>query len=216
VNGGVSLGLDYKRANDIGNLNFDSDFTYRSRFYETSIKLNTVFSFQKDRQPTRKADLNGSVINFLSSRWFIGGILGLSQNTELGLNLRLFTTGAYGRLLISTNHNRLITAAGLSVNREWTTSNTENSYNLEALLSAVFSIFVYNTPKTDFTTSVNAFPNLTARGRVRIDFESKLKQEIIKDFTVNFSIYLNYDSKPPSSSVTKADYGITFGLGYTL
>lgn len=90
-----------------------------------------------------------------------------------------------------------------------------DSYNLEAIVGADWSVFIYHYPKTDLKFSLATHPGLSDVGRVRLDFDTRLRREIIKDFFVDLSFYLNYDNRSPSVTVSTTDFGFVTSVGYS-
>jgi hypothetical protein len=45
-----------------------------------------------------------------------------------------------------------------------------------------------------------------------MEFNSKLRIEVLRDFYVTLTFYDRYDSRPPLETATKNDYGFTTGL----
>jgi hypothetical protein len=86
---------------------------------------------------------------------------------------------------------------------------------LDALFSVRQSFFTYDYPKTDITMSLDVFPGLSQWGRVRAQFDGKLKREIVHDFTIGFTIYDSYDNRPPSADASKNDVGLSLTIGWT-
>jgi len=58
-------------------------------------------------------------------------------------------------------------------------------------------------------------PSITEGGRVRMNLETRLRREIIKDFFVDLSFYLKYDNRPPSVTASTTDYGFVTSVGYS-
>jgi hypothetical protein len=82
-------------------------------------------------------------------------------------------------------------------------------------LKASYSLFDYDTPETKIDIKLDAYPSTTEKGRYRIDFESKLLREIIKDFFFDLTYYLIFDSKTVSGEGEKKDYPISTSIGYS-
>jgi hypothetical protein len=116
---------------------------------------------------------------------------------------------------IKSNRNTLLLSVGLALNSELGVDTTDTTQSLEATLSASFSFFRYNTPKTDISTSLSVFPSLTEDDRIRSDYHLKYSHELISDFTANLTFYINYDSKPPTEGASTTDWGIVFGFGWS-
>ena len=75
--------------------------------------------------------------------------------------------------------------------------------------------FAYDTPRMDLTTSFFFLPSLTSAGRIRFDFDTKLRYEIFQDFFWSIGFWDNFDSDPPVDGVPKNDYGFSSGSGWS-
>jgi len=212
--GSVSLGFNYTKANQIFQLNLGADSFYRGRKYGGSARLNVVNTGQESQEITKKNDLTFNLHRFFSRRWDVTTVLGFEQNSELGLDLRVLLGGGFSRDLILTNLNNLRAGAGILVNREWP-SGAEATNNLEGLLGVNYRIYRYDDPETDITTQLMIYPGISDFGRIRINFESKVKWEIYKDFFINLTFYDNFDNRPATAGAAKNDLGVTFGIGWS-
>lgn len=84
---------------------------------------------------------------------------------------------------------------------------------MEALLSTNYSIFRYNTPKTNILFDSTGYANLNRGPRYRLEVDLSASYEFIKDFTVKLTFYEQVDSKPPSAAASYNDYSFIFSLG---
>ena len=57
-------------------------------------------------------------------------------------------------------------------------------------------------------------PSLTQTGRVRIDFDCRVRREILKDFYFSISFFDNYDSDPGVVDAERNDYGLVSSFGW--
>ena len=87
--------------------------------------------------------------------------------------------------------------------------------NGEGVLRASYSLFKYDSPKADISTSLNFFPSLTESDRYRLDFDVKIRKEMITDLFFDVSYYTNFDSKSPSGEGEKTVYGIVTSIGWS-
>ena len=87
--------------------------------------------------------------------------------------------------------------------------NAEGFFGIDAQFFKLYS------PKVDITNQFVYLPNFTTWGRRRLEFNSKLRVEVLRDFYVTFTFYDSYDSQPPSETATKNDYGFTTGLSWS-
>jgi hypothetical protein len=117
---------------------------------------------------------------------------------------------------VTTNHLALDTSGGLSLTREWSSSLDDPAENnLEARFDASFSLFFYDSPKTDLRLQAAVIPNLTTEGRVRFELDTTLRYELITDLFLELSYYESQDNEPPAGASGKVDRGIVFSLGWS-
>jgi hypothetical protein len=91
----------------------------------------------------------------------------------------------------------------------------EAPVTVEGQLNLKFDAFRYDHPKLDVSTSLNVYPGISEWGRVRVDFDSRLSYELIKDFYLTFSLFERYDSRPPSETAAKSDFGTTLSIRWS-
>lgn len=211
----MDIGFSYTKASSVSQLTFSGKSTYRA--YRNSIQLywNSIDTDQKDRPQTknRTLDLNGKRI-FLN-RWYFNTGLGMQQNTELGLDLRLSWNAGIGRYIKQTPHSLLQGSMGAQLNREYG-QDSQNANNLEGMLSLEFYRFIYQTPKMNLDSYLHLYPGLTDWGRIRMELDMKLNWEIIADLYWVLTFYNKTDNKPPSGENSKIDYGVVISFGWKL
>lgn len=215
LSGGLGLGFSYDKGSDVAKLTFDGSLRYRDRKRRASLTLSSTVTTQRDAPTTEREDANFTLLHFLQSKWFLEGDAGFNRNDELGIASRVSVGGGGGRRLRQTNHSLLLISAVLTANREQPTDGPSTT-NAELPISTNYSVFRYDSPKTDFTMDLKLIPNLTNWGRVRVEFNLTLRKELIKDFFLSFpQLYYSYDSEPPSETANKDDYGIQTKLEWT-
>ncbi len=210
----MSLGFSYTKASKVMQFNFMGSVSHRTRERLLKLDLSSIITTQENADDTKNQDLTLMLNRFLEKKWFINYVGSLEQNDELGTDLRTSLGAGIGRNLVQTNHNLLSAIAGLQATREFVAGSEPDEANLEAFFSLNFSIFRYDEPKTDLTTKLDIYPSLTDFGRVRSDFVTRLKYEIIKDFFGELSFEWSYDSDPPSADAENTDYVLITSLGW--
>ncbi len=210
----VSAGYSYTKSSDVGQLSLAANFKYRARRYRASLRASTIVTDNSD-ETTKRTDVIGDYRYFLQNRWFALGVGGLQQNDELGLDLRAFVGGGAGRNVVQTNRWLLALLGGVTVNRE-NQSQEGNQDSLEGFAGFDLEFFEYDTPKRDVSISYLILPSITESGRVRQNFDSSLKIELISDFFWELSFYATRDNEAPESASSDTDYGIITSLGYSL
>jgi hypothetical protein len=214
VDGSVSLGFSFTQASEVGTLSLAGDATHIRDLDYRKVNLNLVNTFRKDANPAQKQDLNFLSAWYLRNQWFGTGFAGYERNTELGLQARYSLGGGAGRWLIQSNRERFMVLAALVVN--WEGGRDENQFNLESTVGTQYSLFSYEFPKINLSTGLRVTPSLTNFGRIRSDFDIKLKWEIIKNLTWELSAYYSYDSQPATEGANRHDYGVTvLSLGFS-
>jgi len=215
LSGDVNIGANYAKSSDIFTFNFTGSINYRVPKNELTLKGTSVLTnSSSDTSVSVKQDANLNYYRKLENSFYIGSNLGWEQNTELGLNNRFSFNGVGGKILISDNHNRMLTGMGLSFNEEQSNENKEYTSNLEALAVISYKRFYYSFPKLSIDAQYLIFPSVSDWGRIRMNFQLNTSIEILKDFNVGLSFYDSYDSRPPAGAASKNDFGVNFTIGY--
>jgi hypothetical protein len=214
VDGSLNLGYNFTKSSGVGTLNISGNATHRARRYLNDLKFNSNLTTQPDRDDTYRADLAYRYVRFLEHRRLYTFGAALQRNDELGIDLRVLVDGGYGRSFIQTNRQRLLAVAGLAVNREWSAEGPSD-LNLEGAFTATYKFFQYHTPKADITVTAVLFPGLTDWGRLRGEFDTKFRREMVSDFFWDIDFYYSYDNRPRSEGAATDDWGIVTSVGWT-
>jgi hypothetical protein len=133
----------------------------------------------------------------------------------MDLDLRTSLTAGAGKAFVRTNSSNLYSALAVQANRE--VSMGEGQFNLEGVIRAVYSVFIFENPEVSFNLSGDLIPSLSNLGRVRTNIDSSLNWEIFDDLYLKWTFYLNYDNKPLSDTAEKYDWAISLiGVEYKL
>lgn len=214
LSGNFDVGLNYAKSTGITQFNLAGNFTYKTEKYLSELNGSSIVTDQKDKDIKRSNEANYSLSRFLKHRWSAVALAGVSQNDELGIDLRLQSGLGISNHLIFTNLHRLLVASGILINNEWT-SDSITQQNYEGLFAIKYDIFKFHSPKVSLSTFLYAFPSLTVKDRIRTDFEINGKIDIISDLYFSVRFYSKYDSKPSGLSNSNHDYGFTTGIGYS-
>ena len=215
LDGYIKLGASFTKANSVGQLSFGLNGNYRTREFYAELNANSAVTTIKNEQTSRKEDLFINYLRFLEDKWFWGAILGAEENTQLGIRLRTSIGGGVGNYFLKTNVNWLYGLAGLVLNREWFINSTEARYNLEALITGDYLLFIYEHPKVNLKSTLNIYPGLSDFGRVRTNIDVSLDWEIFLDFFWELSFYVSHDNKPVSNA-SHTDYRFQSSFKYEL
>jgi small nuclear ribonucleoprotein (snRNP)-like protein len=211
--GAVSAGFDATKANSDTSLSASFDARRRAEAFQLNFDGSVYSRSQDGAEDSLRANFNGVYRGLLENRWYWAGLGGLERNDELGMDLRSFGGGGYGRFLVQSSRALWSATAGLVVVNEQLAGVDKGETNLDAFLSTDFEFFTYDTPKTTINTSFTVFPRLTGDGGARLNLDVSLRRELITDLFVDLSLYETYDSDPPEDG-TSSDWGIVTGLGY--
>jgi hypothetical protein len=211
--GSLDLGFNYTQSSHLVQFNLSADATYRRRDYQITSDLSSFFSRQEGATATEHGSFATRYDRFLGNRWVAEGGVGLDRNIQLGLDLRVLLGVGFGRYLIQTNQKNLIVFVGLTGNHEQPVEG-EGKYNSEALVGGRYQYFMYDFPKVTISAALSVYPSLTTGGRVRLQASASAKREIVSDFYLSFSAYDSFDSKDPSTGLSKNDWGPTLSVGW--
>lgn len=211
--GTISLGLSYVKATQTGQIILSATGAFRSEKWNTSSSLNSVFSFQDQKQTAKNQNLNITLERELPKKWLAGATLSFEQNTELGIQLRTSIIPQGGYIFIQSNTNVLWGVGGLSLNRENFTDTTESIFNLDGYAQLKYQIFMFDDPEISLNTYANVYPGLSDWGRIRSNLYISLDWEIINNFYWDLTFNFNYDNRPTGDASTN-DYQLRSALKY--
>ncbi|MCP4899443.1 MAG: DUF481 domain-containing protein [bacterium] len=176
------------------------------------MKLSSIATRRDKAEDIFRDSVELNYTRYHKLRYFGSGSLVFTRNSQLGIDLRTELGYGFGRYFILTNRTRLSARLGFSATREKPIGDEPITNSVWALIGGRYHFFLYNFPKTDITVDLTVQPSLTERSRTRTDLTATIRREIMKDFTVNFSVYDSYDSDPPSG--INHDYGMVLSVGW--
>ena len=212
--GSAKVGFSYAKSTDLAEMYFDLSNRYRTPKTIVDTDVNWTETDQAGEGTTR-ASAGGSYAYLLPQKVTLSVGAKVERNDELNLKTRFLGVVGAGYNLIATNESMLTGAAGLAVNEEVSFTAEGTTSSLEAVLSASYSIYQYNHPKTALDIKLELYPSITEKGRYRSDITVDIRREIINDFFFDLEVYDQYDNKSTSGEGATSDYGIVTSLGYT-
>ena len=215
LSGYVDLGFSYHSANHTLQLSSGAQVKYRGPRAETIFEVSTFFQDQDSVSSTSRNTGSLAQRVFLGGAWSTGAAVQLDQNEELNLALRTTLIGFLENAVVQSNVLTLRAGAGLVLVRERYYDVDDATYGLEAAISGQFEAFRYDRPKFDVTITTTVYPSLTEWGRVRIDGDSRVSYELVKDFFLTFSVFDQFDSRPPDVTASKNDFGTTLAISWS-
>lgn len=215
IDGAVDLGASYTSSSELLKIDASVKATYLRPQWEVTVAGQSSITRQPDAQETRR---NEGSIQYLKSlrspRWLALGQGEVSQNPELGYDLRTGVAGGIGRYLLRRSRDRVLAGGGLAVNREWPVDGDQRT-NTELLGAISYDRATYDFPKTDINISLAVLPSLSDTGRVRADFDAGFSRELFKDLFLKIGFYERFDNRPPSEGAVHHDYGSTLSFGWS-
>ena len=215
VKGSATFGYSFTKASDVEQLNLGFRASHRTEVRSFSIDGKTITTNDQADQSTQRSELIFNMTRFRRNRWFNSYILGFESNDELGLKLRSSLGAGFGRYIIQTSTSELALLGGVVGTAEELSSGASSQENIEGLIMAEFSRYIFDDPKVDMSLRLSVFPSITESGRIRGQFDANIRRELIKDLYWDLSFYETYDSDPPSGSLSTNDYGIITSLGWS-
>ena len=215
LDGGIDYGFSFTKANSRTQSNLNMSLEYNTAHWTLLNRSNFIFSGQSDGADTRRLELTNIYVQNLKRRnWFALGIANFLRNSEQQLDLRSTLGGGIGRRLIRSNRSELTTVTGLVFSGEKFSPETgqERADNAEVLLGTQYSTFQFDS--TSFEMRLLVYPNLTDLGRVRMDFITDIKLDIVGNLYWNASFFDNFDSRPPAGT-SRNDISITTSVGWS-
>jgi hypothetical protein len=210
----VAFGYNFTKASNITQMNVSADAKYRTRKRILSADLSSSISNSTGNDSSQVQSLSFTYTRLRANRWLNDGGVSFDRNDELGLNLRTSISAGLGRILAQTNNSNFTVAGGLKATRENDVGVPEDTDSLESYGSMEWEWFRFNDPELDWTTTLEIIPSLTQSGRIRGQFDTTLRWEIINDFYWQLDFYDSYDNQPQGDTTTTNDYGVTTSLSY--
>lgn len=214
IDGSVDIGYDFTQAAEATSWSLGAEAKFRKERYEVGLTADSLYKTQNDADPVNRQDLTGNYIRFLEDRWFAFGLGQVGKNANQSLEFRGQAGGGGGRRLVQTNRTNVSVIAGLGGVREKFTD-TDFVTSMQAVTGILFDSYRFNSPELQITTSLLFLPSITKTNRYRLQFNSKLRLEIIKDFFWQLSLFESFDSNPPSETARQNDFGVTTSLGWS-
>lgn len=218
TNGFLDIGVNVARANALSSLSLGSLFNYRGPAWGWSARLEAYWQTQTTVAPdgtefdnaARRSTFRAAVSRFLG-RWTIQGSGTWDKNDELDLESRV-QVGGQGIYTFVENATLDFSAGGGLV------SNTEQyvgqDVNNTAEVVVGVGLDVFDLGDVNIYWLVESYTSLN-QDRIRLRADGRIAWEFIDDFSLNFSVNENLDSRPPVEGSSKRDYRYGFSVGWS-
>ncbi len=214
----VDFGLSLTAANDKKKLNARVKAGYVGEKWSTSVQYDTLYDIQTDsgtdtETRVERTELRSDYRRDISGKWFALGFLGLLQSTEQQLDLRTTLGAGIGNYIVR-NNRWLISASGGAnwANEQYTDPDVMEKNSAEAFAGIELDIF--DIGDLDIYSAFKVIPSFTDPGRVRMDFKTDFKWELISDLFFRVGLSTNYDNNPPEGT-PRNDYVFDTSVGWS-
>jgi hypothetical protein len=215
LDGSFDVGFSYTKSSGVAQLNLNSDTVYRKPAF--SGRLTASLTQTEKDDGSGKDDRGAVELSYLRypwQRWFVTAAGRFETNESLGLELRSQGGFAVGPRLVNSIRAQMTAGAGLAFNDERGVD-VESTRNVEALFMFQTSYYTYDRPKTNVDVNLQYYPSLSDPGRQRLQFDSGVKRELLKDLFVALNVFTTLDNRPPNPSADKSDYGVVTSIGWS-
>jgi hypothetical protein len=212
--GSLDLGYTFTKASDRTQFDFAGDVRYQAIRKSLQLTYNQTLGTSKgETDADRKLMTLGGTWD-LSGKWLAYSQIRFEHNLELELDRRFSILAGPGYRIARSNRSQITALAAANFSRE--SYYGENlRKNFEGLVGIDLQFFKLYSPKFDIINQLLYLPNFSTSGRRRLEFNSKIRVEVLRDFFVSLTFYDSYDSKPPSETASKNDYGFTTGISWS-
>jgi Protein of unknown function, DUF481 len=214
IDGSLDLGASYTKSSGVAELFFNASAKYRRPSYSMGTSFSTNLTRQPEAPDTSRYALKAEYTRYRGANWLLSGLGFFESNPDLGFSLRGTGAVSVGRFLVRSGHVELLLAGGLAGGRE-TPVDGSRVTNVDALIATNLSVFSYDYPSTGLDFSLLVFPSLDDMGRVRLNADAKLKQELFRDFFVSVTAYDAFDNRPKGATAARNDFGGSLSFGWT-
>jgi len=214
IDGAIDVGGSYTQSSGVSQSSFNGNANYRQPSFAVFARGSTTLTSDPDSGASTRASAQIGYIRYRPNRWVISPFALFEANEDLGFKARYTGALSLGRYLVQTNRGYVLVTGGAALGRELPVDG-EPVVNVDGMGIFDAALFTYDYPKTDITMALDVYPGLSQWGRVRAQFDGKIKREIVHDFSVGFTIYDSYDNRPPSADAVKNDVGLSLTIGWT-
>jgi hypothetical protein len=188
---------------------------YRAERWSVNVTGSSVFNGQSEGTTTGRNNLRVLYAKNLTARWYAGALGELLNSQQQDLTLRATAGGGLGRVLVRTDRTAVGFLSGVLFSREHYSADQNGATqanNAEALFHLKYETYRFKTVNVD--AAAYAYPSLTDPGRVRMGLESSMKIELFRNCYWKFSLYENFDTRPPVHA-PRNDFGTGASIGWT-
>lgn len=215
LDGSFDAGFNYTRSSGIATTTLGAATSFRKPSFVAQMTFSsTVTQNSTDATGDDRAALELSYLRYRGRRRFVSSTFRLENNERLGIVLRTQLAGQVGLRVVNTNRTDFSIGGGLVVNDEQPVDEPARQ-NIEGLVGMSMAFNTYDRPKTDITASFQYYPSFSDWGRQRLQLDSSIRRELLKDFYTALTVFDTFDSAPPNPGSLRNDVGVVVSIGWS-
>ena len=213
LDGSLDAGFSFTQANVQTQWTFNSNVSYRSRHWVSTLDGDSALTIQEDAERQSRNTLALQTQRFLKPRWSALGFSQLQQNEELSLLLRTVVGGGLGRIVSQSNRTEAALFAGVAGTNEQY-QGAEDDTIVEAVAGGTVGFFTYDGRSTNLDVKAIVFYGLASDNRTRFELQSSFKSDIVGDLYWSINLFESYNSAPPTGTKGN-DFGVSAAVGWS-
>ncbi len=212
LTGSISYGLNFSSDNTSVASSLGVNVAYYAAKNSIQLSTSSQTNLVSEGRNTNRFTFDAEYARMLTRKWMAASITSLLKSNQQDLDLRSTWGGGIGRRLVQTNRTSVTAQGGIVYTHERYNAGAEPVRgNIESIFGITFSTFRFKT--LDVSSKTMLFPSLSDRGRFRLNSQSNLRIEIVRNFYWDFQLYENFDSRPPITA-PRNDFGATTSVGW--
>jgi hypothetical protein len=213
INLSLDGGITFTQGNRQTQTTVQQSLQYTKPRYSFSQTVSSLFNHQSGSENTSRHEFQLLARRYFARRWEYLGLGALLSDNQQNLDLRVTAGGGFQRTFLKSNRALFAGIAGfVYTNEKYTAELESNRSNAEILTGLAFTRYRFRS--SELQTYLLVFPSVTDFGRVRADLSGYWKWEIVSDLYWKFSVFDNFDSRPPAES-PKNNFGVTSSVGWS-
>lgn len=212
LDGDVNVGADYTQDNNKVDFNVSANVKYVVALQKFAFNLSTSFSRQDSASNISSLTAVFAYSRQFSGRWFYSGLLAAAQSSQLSLDIRGSAGVGVGRYFVRSNKVDFSLWGGVGYSRERFTDQDADGAPI-ALIVTDFEYFTFGDLTTNLSSRLSVVPVLNA-GRVRLNFTTQYKREVVNNLYLTLTLTEAFDSKP-AETAAKNDLSLTTSIGWS-
>jgi hypothetical protein len=213
LNGNLSAGFSFTKADEQGQVNLSSTLLYATERFGHQLSLSAIGSIDSSKYSRDKEDASLFSIYNVTPTWFLAGSFVYQRNLELSIARRYQEMFGGGNKIVSGKSWLVLASSGITFNQEKSTSGIASDLLLEIPLMLRVNYYKYQQPNIQISSTNAAFFSLSQKDRIRFDANIYFSWELVRRFYLTISPYANFDSQPPAGN-SNFDYGSAVSISF--